>query len=156
MATMDTPIDRIVVNTLMRGPLEVAARQIVRMVDPLLGFEKLPRWHFFQTQPGPLGWMQSLDDAKVCFCVLQPLTIGLDYDIAIGPQDLSDLDSDDLSAVSVYTIVTLAQAAQETTVNLRAPILVVHDTGLGKQVVLDDARLPVRFPLSKLQRRAAG
>lgn len=138
------------VKTLLRGEIEVAEDQICTFVEPLIGFEHLTRFLIYQTAPGPMYWMQSLDDEQVAFALLAPFAAGLDPDMAIGPQDLADIDAATPDAVAVYTMVVLGADPTESRTNLRAPLLVSHAGNKAKQVILDDPALPVRYPLADL------
>jgi flagellar assembly factor FliW len=47
----------------------------------------------------------------------------------------------------VRTILTLRDSASEITANLLAPIVLNPRTRLGRQIVLQDGELPLRFPV---------
>src|SRR6476660_2693563 len=65
------------VKTLLRGELEVAEDQLITFASPLLGFDKHRRFLLYQTESGPTHWLQSVDDLKVCFCLLAPFEAGI-------------------------------------------------------------------------------
>ncbi|MDA3962665.1 MAG: flagellar assembly protein FliW [Planctomycetota bacterium] len=138
------------VKTLLRGEIEVPDDQVLTFVEPLVGFEHLSRFVLYQTSEGPLYWLQSAENAEVAFALLAPFEAGLDPDMAIGPQDLADIEVSDPERVAVYTMVVLAKDPKDSRTNLRAPILVSKDGSKAKQVILDDPNLAVQFPLSKL------
>ncbi|MBR3063853.1 MAG: flagellar assembly protein FliW, partial [Exiguobacterium sp.] len=48
--------------------------------------------------------------------------------------------------VSVYSIVTLREPFESSTLNLKAPIVIETKERRGKQVILDDT-YPARYPL---------
>lgn len=140
------------IRTLQMGPVVVTDDQLTTLVTPLLGLPHLRRWFIYQTEPGPIHWMQSVEDPMVGFCLLAPFQAGLDPDIELGCDEVGDLGAEDASDLDVYTMMVLdADPAKHHHTNLRAPILVCRVTGLAKQVVLHDARLPVRFPLHTLK-----
>ena len=139
------------VRTLQKGPVEVASDQLTTLVTPLLGFPALKRWLIYQTESGPIHWMQSVENPRVGFCLLAPFQAGLDPDIEVGSDAVGDLGAQDASDLDVFTMVVLDQDPAKHRTNLRAPILVCRETGLAKQVVLHDARLPVHFFLHHLK-----
>jgi flagellar assembly factor FliW len=152
LSTLKEPtVATLTVQTLLKGPVEVAEDQLTTFVTPLLGFPQLKRWLFYQTQSGPSYWIQSVEDPKVGFCVLAPFQAGLDPDIELSGEDVADIGAKDSSDIDVYTMVVLdADPAQRRT-NLRAPILVCRTTRMAKQVVLQDTRLPIKFFLRDLK-----
>jgi flagellar assembly factor FliW len=149
-----TTVATLTVQTLLKGPVEVAEENLTTFVTPLLGFPQLKRWLFYQTQSGPTYWIQSVEDPKVGFCVLAPFQAGLDPDMELGRDDVGDIGAKDASDIDVYTMVVLDQDPAQRRTNLRAPILVCRTTRLAKQVVLQDTRLPIRFFLRDLQTKA--
>lgn len=150
-AFKEPSLSTLTIRTLQKGRIEVAADQLTTLVTPLLGFPTLKRWVIHQTERGPLHWMQSVDDPRTAFRLLAPFQAGLDPDIEVGSDAVSDLGAQDASDIDVFTMVVLDRDPAKHRTNLRAPILVCRTTALAKQVVLHDARLPVRFFLHHLQ-----
>lgn len=149
LQTRDTKRMR-TVKTLLRGDVEVCEDQLIRMAEPLFGFEHLDEYLIYQTQDGPLSWLQSTQDVNTAFCVLRPFAVGLDPDIEVGTRDISDLGCECLDEIVVYTLVVLMKDAGKSTTNLRAPILVCTKTNLAKQVILEDPALDLRYPLARI------
>ena len=143
------------VSTLLKGEIEVPAEQVVRFVSPLFGFDRHTTFAIYQTRPGPLYWLQSTEDVKVSFCILAPFAAGLDPAMDIGPADATDIGARSERDIDVYTTVVLDDDPNRIRTNLRAPILVCRRTGLAKQIILNDARLPVRFHLADLRQARA-
>jgi flagellar assembly factor FliW len=143
------------VKTLHRGVVEVPEQDLVTFVSPLLGFERLSRFLIYQTQPGPLVWLQSVEDPAAGFCLLDPFAAGLDPDMEISAADIADIGAASASEVTVYTVMVLDKDPAQIRTNLRAPILVGKLTQKAKQVVLADQSLPVRFHMRDLVKRKA-
>ena len=139
------------VKTMHQGEIEVPEGRIVTFVAPLLGFERLTRFLIHQPKPGPLYWLQSVEEQKVVFCVLAPFQAGLDPDIQITPKDAIDIAAGGSGDIDVYTLVVLDRDPNQVRTNLRAPLLVGRTSGKAKQVVLDDPRLPIRCFLKDLR-----
>lgn len=139
------------IQTLRHGRIAAPSDQLTTLATPLLGFPTLKHWFFYQTGPGAMYWMQSIDDPMVGFCLLAPFQAGIDPDIEIGSEDIYDIGAEDASDIDVYTLVVLDRDPAYHRTNLRAPILVCRTTRLAKQVVLHDTRLPIRFFLRDLK-----
>jgi len=144
----------VTVQTQIAGPREVPASSILRFVTPLLGFDQLERFITFQTQEGPLHWLQSVDDPQVAFCLLAPFVAGMDVDMEISAADAVDIGSVNESEIEVFTVLVLEKDPSKIRTNLRAPILVCRRTGLAKQLVLSNAKLPIQFHLTDLSIKA--
>ena len=141
------------VQTLHRGLVEVPEQDLVTFVSPLLGFENLKSFLLYQTRPGPMVWLQSVDDAAVAFCLLDPFAAGLDPDMEIAASDIADIGAKSAAEVTVYTVLVLDEDPAQIRTNLRAPILVGKLTQRAKQVVLNDQTLPIRFHLRDAKSR---
>lgn len=144
----------VTVQTQIAGPREVEASSILRFVTPLLGFDQLERFITFQTQEGPLHWLQSVEDPQVAFCLLEPFAAGMDVDMEINAADAIDIGSVNEAEIEVYTVLVLEKDPAKIRTNLRAPILVCRRTGLAKQLVLSNAKLPIQFHLADLKLKA--
>ena len=144
----------VTVQTQIAGPREVEASSILRFVTPLLGFDHLERFITFKTQEGPLHWLQSVEDPQVAFCLLEPFAAGMDVDMEINAADAVDIGSVNEAEIEVYTVLVLEKDPAKIRTNLRAPILVCRRTGLAKQLVLSNAKLPIQFHLADLKLKA--
>lgn len=149
--TQEATAAMITVQTLLKGAIEVDENQLVTFVTPLLGFPLLKRFLIYQTQVGPTYWLQAVDDPKIGFCLLAPFQAGLDPDMEISMEDVSDIGAHSTADVDVYNVVVLDVNPDQRRANLRAPILVCRSSNLAKQVVLNDTRLPIRFYLRDLK-----
>ena len=137
----------VTITSLNHGTMEVGEDQLVVFVTPLLGFERLKRFHIYQTRPGPTYWMQSAEDTMVAFCMLAPFQAGLDTQMGITPNDVTDIGATGIEDIDVYSLVVLNRDPNLRRTNLRAPILVCSSTRRAKQVVLADPKLPIKFLL---------
>lgn len=138
------------VQTLIKGEIEVPLDAIITFVEPPIGFSTT-RFVILQTTPGPLYWLQGVDDPHVLFCVMAPFEAGLDPDLEIPGECAHELGAADAHELDVFTLVVLDQDPQKTRTNLRAPILVGKTTRLAKQVVLEAQHLPVQFFLHSMK-----
>lgn len=154
MLSGPTPTDApstITVKTMLRGEVAVPADHVITFVQPVLGFDRLTTFIIYQTQSGPMYWLQSLEDPTVSFCLLAPYEAGIDPDIELGTEDVIDLGARDHAELTLYTTVVLDDDPAQIRTNLRAPILVCRRTGRAKQLVINDTRLPVRLHLKDIK-----
>lgn len=152
MAIICTKESSVRVQTKLRGEIDVEEDAIVEFIEPLIGFDAHRRFIVYQTQEGPVYWLQSVDEVDLCFAVLAPFEVGLDPDMAIGAQDLADIGAESVDDVVVYTMLVLDDDQSKTRTNLRAPVLMGRSSRKAKQVVFQDSALPVQFYLQSLQK----
>lgn len=143
------------VATFNAGTLQVPDSAIITLIEPLPGLGQDREFLVYRTQDGPMCWWQSTARADLALCCLDPFAAGLDPEMAIDPAAAEAIGATGSDDIQVFTIVVLEQDPTQTRTNLRAPILVCRSTRRGLQVVLDDARLPVKGFLAELAARAA-
>jgi len=138
------------VKTTRFGELEVNTNDIVTLPDGLLGFEQLKK--YFVVDPGDstlILWLQSIDQEKVAFPILEPKIFKPDYIAKLLPADLNGLELDTLQTAKVYSILTIPSNVTEMSANLKAPIIINSNKKIGKQIVLQDSKLSVKHEMYK-------
>jgi len=137
------------------GELQVNSDDLITFRDGLLGFDNLKR--FFVVDPGDntfILWLQSADDGKVAFPIIEPQIFAHDYDVQLTPFEINNLGLDNPGDARVYSILTITQDITEMTANLKAPIVINNKNKLGKQVILQDSKLSVKHEMYKELRRS--
>jgi flagellar assembly factor FliW len=135
------------------GTLEIEAGAVLEFPTGLIGLQST-RWTLVGgTTDGPFQWLHSLDDPALALPVTSPWAFFADYEV-----DLSDADSERISADDVLVLVTVRAGSElsDFSANLRAPILI--SGGRGHQVINQSAHAPVRaalFPDVKAETAAA-
>jgi len=127
------------------GELEVPADKVIELVNGMIGFSDTSRYVLLDHNP-PFSWLQSVDNPDLAFVVVNAAEFGEEYSfsVPIGDKDLDLKEDDD---IAIINLVSVRPPPLETTVNLKAPVVVNLRTMKGRQYVLDDARFDTRFPL---------
>lgn len=132
-------------------------RQVVEFVEPIPGF---PDERTFSLAPlgedAVLFVLRSLRTPRLRFVVMPPAAFFPDYQPAVDAQDVAALgdlagrvtgDGEPEVELQVLVIVSVTDSITDATANLLAPIVLDPASGRAMQVVLNDARLPLRAPL---------
>ena len=138
------------VKTTRFGDLEVSPADLVTFAEGLFGFENLKK--FFVVDPGDstlILWLQSTEDDKVAFPIIEPKIFKPDYIAKLLPADLNGLDLDSLQTAKLYSILTIPATVTEMSANLKAPIVINSSKKIGKQIVLQDSKLSVKHEMYK-------
>ncbi len=138
------------VKTTRFGELEVNPIDVITFNDGLLGFEILKT--YFIVDPGDstlILWLQSIEDEKVAFPIIEPKIFKPDYIAKLLPADLNGLELDSLQSAKLYSILTIPANVTEMTANLKAPIVINSAKKVGKQIVLADSKLTVKHEMYK-------
>ncbi len=138
------------VKTRRFGPLEtveVPASQLYEFFPGLGGFEAHHQYALIADEESPVEWLQSTADPDVVFALLEPFIFAPDYSFEMTDADAAALALTRPSDAMVRTILTLRDSASAITANLMAPIVLNPSMHLGRQIVLQESELPMRFPV---------
>jgi flagellar assembly factor FliW len=129
-------------------PTDAVAAGNVRLPMGLLGFEQLKDYLLIANpEEEPFGWLKAKGDASVAFVVLNPFLIVPDYHPDIPQSDVEFLGLKNAEDAMVLNIVTVHKHGQAT-MNLKGPIVINRNSGVGKQVVIaNGADYSVQHPL---------
>ncbi|MBN2642448.1 MAG: flagellar assembly protein FliW [Victivallales bacterium] len=97
----------------------------------------------------PFLYLKSLDLQGLGFICIDPFLVKKDYCIDIPAKDQAELGLEDPGMAFVLSLVTVEKNPRETTANLLAPIIINMDNLEGRQVILSDDRLSVRYNIWK-------
>ncbi|MBE7498727.1 MAG: flagellar assembly protein FliW [Verrucomicrobiales bacterium] len=128
--------------------LTVNPPDIIRLPSGLLGFEHLCAYVLLaDPAEAPFLWLQVLDDPRLAFLVVPPLSLLPQYRPELSDDDVRSLALERPEDASVLCVVTV-RGPHEATMNLKGPIIVNRRTQVGRQVIpLNAADFSVEHPL---------
>ena len=133
------------------GILEYDEKAIIHIQEGMLGFAKLKDYVLIESpDTDPFKILQSLDDSYVAFPVIDPRLLDSNYQCQVTPEDKESLGLEEPSEVVMYAVTVIPEDPTQSTVNLRAPLLINQRLMKGKQIVLTDSRYETRQPLMSL------
>ena len=142
------------IKTTRFGELEVEKKDILTFKDGLLGYDNLKK--YFVVDPGDqtlILWLQSIDDEKTAFPIIEPKIFNPEYAVKLLPAELQSLALENLNDASIYTILTIPKAVTEMSANLKAPIVINNKSKQARQIVLQDSKLEIRALIYKELKR---
>lgn len=137
--------------TRLFGEIDIEEDKIITLENGMIGLPEFQKFALiFDEEKGMEGssimWLQSMDDPQTAFPVMQPNTVRPDYNPTVNDEVLMPLG--DLREENTYVLVTLTASAdvKETSVNLKAPIVINTGTMRGCQIIVEDD-YPVKFKI---------
>lgn len=128
------------VNTYLFGPVEVKPEQIITFPHGLVGFEKFQRYLLIHETAGeaPVSFtLQSLDDPALAFQIIEPATMGFNYELALSEEEVAAIQA---PAPEDIAVVLLLHKNEDEEValgaNYRAPLIINTKARLGLQKVI--------------------
>ncbi|MDQ6523522.1 flagellar assembly protein FliW [Nocardioides sp. LHD-245] len=123
---------------------------VIELARPMPGFPDDARFALVRLDDdGLLHGFRSLDSQDLQFVVVPPAPFYPDYTLDLDDDTVTELGIDEAGAADVLLLLVVRAGASlaDTTVNLRAPLVVNPATRRASQVILDDADLPLAAPL---------
>lgn len=138
-------------ETRLFGEIDIDEEKIITLENGMIGLPEFQKFALiFDEEKGikasSVMWLQSMDDPQTAFPVMQPNMVKADYNPMVNDEVLSPLG--ELKEENTYVLVTLTAAsdAKETSVNLKAPIVINTDTRKGCQIIVEDD-YPVKYKI---------
>lgn len=136
------------VNTVETELPEVPVACEVRLPMGLLGFEQIKEY-LLVANPAeePFRWLRVKENPVLAFIVVEPFLILPEYQPDIPTPDVEFLGIARPEDAVLYSIVTL-QSDHRATINLKGPVVINRNTGVGKQIIIANAAsYSVQHPL---------
>lgn len=86
----------------------------------------------------------SKEDSNIGFISISPFDIKKDYEIDLDDEFIKELDIKDEKDVLVICLITLGKSLKDSTVNLKAPIIINIKNNRGKQLILQDDKYKIK------------
>lgn len=136
------------INTKFLGDIEIEQKDIISFAHGLPGFNDL---HDFALLPAEenaaLSYMQSIQDATICFILMNPFLVVEDYEIDISEETVANLQIDKPADICLYSILTIVEDIKATTANLAAPIIINTANNKAAQEIINDGRYGIKHKL---------
>ncbi len=141
---------RVLVSTSRFGKIEINDNDIINFNDGILGFENENKFCIVDPNDQTLIiWLQSITTPELAFPMIEPQIFKADYQANLLPADLSSVQLETQTQAYIYNILTIPADISEMSANLKAPIVINSQNNLGKQIVLQDNKLEVKFSMYK-------
>jgi len=129
-------------NTKFFGEMDYEKEEIIRFPEGLFGFENEKEYLLirFDDEDDTLLSLQSVNTPTLAFIVVNPFRIMSDYEPYVPDSDMEFLKVNNQELVAIYSIAVIGAELGDTTVNLKAPLVIDPATRTGRQVILDDTR----------------
>lgn len=122
-----------ILDTIQFGNVEYQENEILHFKSGIFGFEHLQAYIVIDDpETQPFRWLQSVQEAEVCFPLLDPFLFIQDYKSFL-PKHLQNENSEK----NIFVITTLKNADGKMTINLKGPILLNSIENAGQQIILN-------------------
>ncbi|MDI7742935.1 flagellar assembly protein FliW [Lysinibacillus fusiformis] len=138
-----------ILKTAYMGEIEIDKKRILKFEHGIPGFEKEREFAFIPIEEDSVFQvLQSIQTENLAFIITSPYAITTNYNFELDEATLKALDIKSENEVAVFVIVSLKDTLANSTVNLKAPIVLNTTNKYAKQVILDNEVYTIRHQLS--------
>jgi len=137
-------------NTKQHGIINYKTEDIIEFNKGLPGFEELKKFILFPVEANDVfSVLHSLEDLNIGFIVIPPFNFIKDYEFNIEDERLREINITSPEDILILNPITLNSKIENITVNLRAPIIINTKNKQAEQVILDNDKYLIKYPLFK-------
>lgn len=137
------------IQTAYLGEVEIESSQILHFEHGIPGFENEKELVLLPIEDNDaFHVLQSVGTAELAFIVTNPYEITTNYSFEIDEAIAHILKIKAPQEVAVLSIVSLKDTIEQSTVNLKAPIVWNTNNNKAKQVILNNEDYSIRHPIS--------
>lgn len=127
------------IKTAYMGEIEINPSQIIEFEHGLPGFEDEKEFiQLLLSKESAYQILQSVNTAGLAFIITSPYMVIADYSFKLDEAVTQTLDIKSDNEVAVFVFVTLKDTLENSTVNLKAPIVFNIENQKAKQVILEE------------------
>jgi flagellar assembly factor FliW len=137
------------IETKFLGEVNIDENEIIQFPSGLPGFEEIKEFIILPLEKdSAFAILQSIKQQEIGFVIALPFIFKQDYAFDLAEEDKEELRIKESKDLITYSIVTLKEPFNRSTLNLQAPVVINHKQKIAKQLVLQDANTyPLRFPI---------
>lgn len=142
------------INANYFGQVSYEENEPIHIINGLIGFESYTEYLPipFHEDNDSLISLQSLEDETLSFILMNPFGIFPDYAPTLSRQDMDELKAGSSDDISYYVISVIRDSVAESTVNLKAPLIVNALNRQAKQIILEQSDYTFRHALGEMMK----
>ena len=144
------------INTKIFGEVEIDDEKIICFEKGIVGFPELTQFALMHDmeKAGGVRWLQSLQESAFAMPVMDPLAVMPDYNPEVEDELLKPIGKLEPDQMLVLVTLTVPSDVKKMSVNLRAPIIIHTESRKACQVIVDDDRYLVKYPIYEILQAA--
>ncbi len=144
------------IETKLFGNISVDENKLITFPQGIIGFPELKDFLLIHDGEGSdsIKWMQSIQEPAFAMPVVDPLSIIPDYNPDIEDELLKPLGNITQENMLVLVTITVPKEIEKMSVNLKGPIIINSESRKAGQLIIDDDKYQVKFPIYEILKAA--
>ena len=145
-----------IINTKLFGEIEIDEDKKITFEQGIIGFPDLKDFLLIHDSEskGGIRWMQSIQEPAFAMPVIDPLLVCPDYNPSVEDELLKPLGGITEENTLVLVTITVPHEIENMTVNLKAPIVINGENRKANQIITDDDKYAVKYPIYEVLKAA--
>ena len=122
------------------GKITITEKQKIFFASGLLGFQQYCNYALLDSSQHPFFWLQSLDEPKIAFILINPYLAEPQYLLNISEADMQSIQNPEPNDLLVFSTVTIPKNRTQTSCNLLGPIIINRALRIGHQAISLDSQ----------------
>lgn len=129
----------------------------IEFPDGLFGFEQSTKFIplMVEEDSDAVLLLQNMENEELTFVVMNPFMLCEEYNPVLSAEDYAKLETTNDEELSFYVICVVKDDMEESTVNLKCPIVVNVITKKARQVILESKEYKFRHYLKEFKKGEA-
>ncbi|KGR80614.1 flagellar assembly protein FliW [Ureibacillus manganicus] len=137
------------IKTAYMGEIEINPKEMIWFEHGIPGFEEEKNFVSLPIEENSVFQiLQSTRTEGLAFIITSPYALTENYNFELDEATLHSLNIQNENEVAVFAIVSLKDTLSDSTVNLKAPIVLNTNNRKAKQVILDNEDYAIRHKIS--------
>lgn len=119
------------------------------------GLEGLRNFNIDDIKGNEIFKLISSQEESISFVAVSPFDFYSEYELNLNEETIKDLEIEESRDVLVLNIVTLGKSLENSTVNLKAPIVINIKNNLAKQYIMQNDMYDTKHPLIRREQNVS-
>jgi len=137
-----------VFGEVLLAPEQRGESPVITFPAGLVGLPAMKRFLLVDEGRAPWWRLESLDEPRLAFTVVNPCDVQPHYKPELSPEVLAETGANSTADLTLLVLAVEGPAGPET-VNLLAPLVINMRARRGTQLVLDPRHYPLRWPVRR-------
>ncbi|MCR4588471.1 MAG: flagellar assembly protein FliW [Lachnospiraceae bacterium] len=142
------------INTRIFGTIGVDEERIIHFADGIIGFPDMKDFTLIHDAENEaqvkIHWLQSIQEPSFAMPVLDPLVVQAEYNPNVEDELIKPIGELNADNLLVLVTLTVPKEIENMSVNLQAPLIINAENRKAVQVIVEDGKYPVKFPIYKI------
>ncbi|WP_234119603.1 flagellar assembly protein FliW [Clostridium hydrogenum] len=136
--------------TKYHGTKEYDEKDVIDFPKGLPGFKDLKKFIIFPIEENNVfSMLHSIENLEIGLVVVSPFYAMKEYEFNLEEHIINELKVEKEEDIVVLSTVCFNNNIKKVTTNLKAPIIINIKQKIGEQLILDDAKYSIKYPLLK-------